>query len=58
MFSSHSPKPVIDERGLSDTSPGNYRDDIHILVCPCIIQESDILLSTEKIASCNGQSGY
>ena len=58
MLSSHSPKPMVDQRGLSDTSPGNYCDDIHIRVCPCIIQESNILLSTKKIASCNGQSGY
>ena len=58
MFGSHSPEPVVDKRGLSNPSPGNYRDDIYIRVCPCIIQESDILLSTKKIASGNRQSGY
>ena len=49
---------MVDERGLSDPSPGNDCNDIYILVCPCKIQESDILLSTKKIASGNGQSGY
>ena len=58
MLCCHPPEPMVDQRGLSDTSPGNYRDDIYILVCPCIIQESDILLSTKKIASGNRQSGY
>ena len=58
MFGSHPPKPMVDKRGLSDTSPGNDCDDIHIRVCPCVIQESDIFLSTKKIASCNRQSGY
>ena len=58
MLRSHSPEPMVDQRGLSDTSPGNYRNDIYIRVCPCVIQESDILLSTKKIASGNRQSGY
>ena len=49
---------MVDQRGLPDTGPGNYGDDIYILVCPCIIQESDILLSTKNIASGNRQSGY
>ena len=47
---------MVDERGLPDTNPGNYCNDIYILVCPCIIQESDILLSIENIDSRNGQS--
>ena len=53
-----SPEPMVDKRGLPDTGPGNYSDDIYILVGPRIIQESDILLSTKNIASCNRQSGY
>ena len=58
MVSSHPSEPMVDERGLPDTSPGNDRNDIYMLICPCIIQESDILLSTKNIASGNGQSGY
>ena len=57
MFSSHPSEPMVDERGLPDTGPGNDCNDIDILVCPCIIQKSDILLSTKNIASGNGQSG-
>jgi hypothetical protein len=51
-------EPVIDERRFPDDSPGNYRNDIYIGARPSIIQESDILLSTKKIASCDGQPGY
>ena len=51
-------QPMVDERGLSDTRPGNYRNDIYIRVCPCIVQESDILLSPKNIAACNRQCGY
>src|ERR1700730_739208 len=58
MFSSHASKPMVDKRGLPDTSPGNDCNDIYMLVCPGIIQESDIFLSTKNIASCNGQSRY
>src|SRR5260221_6194577 len=58
MFSSHLPEPMVDQRGLPDTGPGNDGNDIDMLVCPCIIQESEILLSPKNIASCNGQSGY
>src|SRR5580704_6500749 len=54
MVSSHPSKPMVNERGLSDPSPGNDRNDVDILVCPCTIQESDILLSTKNIASGNG----
>ena len=32
MFSSHSSEPMVDERGLPDTGPGNDRDDIYMLV--------------------------
>src|ERR1700758_3809836 len=58
MVSSHPSEPMVDERGLSDPSPSNDCNDIDILVCPCTIQKSDVLLSTKKIASCNRQSGY
>src|SRR5208283_2926315 len=58
MFSRDPSEPMIDERGLTDTGPGNNCNDIYVLVCPCIIQESDILLSTKNITSGNGQSGY
>src|ERR1700686_3216715 len=57
-FSRHSSEPMVDKRRLADPSPGNDCNDIYLLVCPCIIQESDILLPTEHIASCNRQSGY
>src|SRR5712664_168265 len=58
MLSSHPSEPMVNERGLPDPSPGNDCNDVDILVCPCTIQKSDILLSTKNIASCNGQSGY
>src|SRR5258707_15711717 len=58
VFSSHPSEPMVDQRGLPDTSPGNDCDDIYMLACPCIIQESEILLSPKNITSCNGQSGY
>ena len=54
MVSSHPSEPMVDERGLPDASPGNDCNDIYMLVCPCIIQKSDILLSTKNITSCNG----
>src|SRR3984893_8205241 len=57
MVSSHPSEPMVNESGLPDTGPCNDRNDIYILVCPCIIQESDILLATKNIASGNGQSG-
>src|SRR5580693_2534301 len=58
MFRGHSSEPMVNERGLSDPSPGNDCNDIDILVCPCTIQKSDILLSTKNITSGNGQPGY
>src|SRR5215469_7475159 len=58
MVSSHLSQPMVNERGLSDPSPGNDCNDIYILVCPRLIQEGDILFSTKNIASCNGQSCY
>src|SRR6516165_7205877 len=58
MFSSHSSEPMVDERRLSDPGPGNNRDDVDILACPCTIQKSDVLLSTKQIGSGNRQFGY
>src|ERR1700730_9514985 len=58
MVSSHASEPMVNQRGLPDPSPGNDCNDVDILVCPCVIQESDILLSTKNVASGNGQSGY
>src|SRR5262249_458400 len=58
VVGSHSSEPMIDECRLTDPSPGNDRNAIYILVCPRIIQESDILFSTKSVASGNGQSGY
>jgi hypothetical protein len=49
---------LIDQRGLSDTSPGNYRSDVDLFVCQCTVKKNDILLSTKNISSRNGQSGY
>src|SRR6516165_11324765 len=54
MVSSHPSKPMVNERGLSDPSPGNNCNDVDILVCPCTIQKSDTFLPTEDIASCDG----
>src|SRR5271165_1380864 len=58
MVSSHPSEPMVNERRLSDPSPGDDCDDVDILVCPCAIQKSDILLSPKNFASCNRQSGY
>src|SRR5260370_5204082 len=54
LVSSHPSEPMVNERGLPDTGPCNNCNDVDILVCPCIIQESDILLSTKNITSGNG----
>src|SRR4029077_1713925 len=45
LFSGHPSEPMVHERGFPDTTPGNDCNDIDMLVCPCVIQESDILLS-------------
>src|SRR5215470_2491019 len=45
VVSSHSSEPVVNERGLPDTSPGNDGSDVDIFVCPSTIQKNDILLS-------------
>src|ERR1700738_4913872 len=58
MVSSQPSQPVVNERRLAHPSPSNYCNDIYLQICPCIIQESDILLSTKNSATGNGQSGY
>src|ERR1700720_4660038 len=54
LVSSHPSEPMVNERGLPDTGPCNNCDDVDILVCPGIVQKSDILLSTKNITSGNG----
>src|SRR6516225_3134775 len=58
LFSSHPSEPMVDERRLPDPGPGNDGNHVDVFARPSIIEESDILLSTKNIASCNGQSGY
>src|SRR6516162_630485 len=57
LFGSHSSEPMVNERELPNTGPCNDCNDVDILVCPSTIQKRDVLLSTKKITSCNGQSG-
>jgi hypothetical protein len=56
MFSSHPREPMVDERGLPDTGPGNDCNDVYLPVRPGSLQKSDILVSAKNITSCNGQS--
>jgi hypothetical protein len=56
MISSHPREPIVDERGLSDPSLGSDGNDVYMRICPDVIQKSDVLLSTENIASGDGQS--
>src|SRR6516162_10249771 len=58
LFSSHSSEPMVDQRRFSDSAPGSNCNHIDLLVCPCIVQESDVLFTTKKITSCDRQSGY
>src|SRR5215469_14939109 len=51
LFSSHSSEPMIDQRRFSDSAPGNNCNNIDLLVSPGIVQESDVLFTTENIAS-------
>ena len=44
LFSSHPSEPMVDQRRFSDSAPGNNGDNIDLLVCPCIVQESDVLV--------------
>src|ERR1700737_915472 len=39
MVSSHPSQPMVDDRGFSNPGPGKDCNDIHMLVCPCIIEE-------------------
>src|ERR1700744_5162533 len=57
MFSSHPSEPMVDERRFSDAGPRNNCHHIYLLICPGVVQESKILLSTKHIASCDRQSG-
>src|SRR5208282_5130435 len=57
-FSRHSSEPMVDQRRFSDSAPGNNCNNIDLLVCPCIVQETDVLFTTKNITSCDGQSGY
>src|SRR6516165_475730 len=47
MFNSHSSEPMVDERGLPNTSPGSNCNNIDLLVCPCLVQKSDVLFTTK-----------
>src|SRR5580698_171846 len=58
MVNGHLSEPMVNERGLPDTGPGNDRNDIYLVISPSVIQESDILLSPKNIASCNRQTRY
>src|ERR1700757_4624239 len=58
LFSSHSSEPMVDQRRFSDSAPGNNCNNIDLLVCPCMIQKTDVLFTTKNITSCDGQSGY
>src|SRR5262249_35991307 len=58
MFSSHPSKPMVDECRLSDPGPRNDGNDVHFLLCPGAIQKNHVFVSTENIASGDGQSGY
>jgi hypothetical protein len=44
---------MVDQRGLPDPSPGNDCYNVYMLICPGIIEESDILFSTKQIGSGN-----
>src|SRR6516162_788018 len=52
VFSSHSPEPMVNQCGLPDSAPSDNSNNIYPLVCPCLVQESDILLSPENLTSC------
>ena len=58
MFSSHSSEPMVNESGLPDARPGHDGNDIDLRLLPSSVQESDVVLSTKNLASCNGQSGH
>src|SRR6516162_11678529 len=39
LFSSHASEPMVDQRGFSDSAPGNDGNDVGILVCQGTIPE-------------------
>jgi hypothetical protein len=45
---------MVDQCGLPDSTPGNDCNHIDVLVCPCSIEESNILLSTKNTAPVMG----
>src|ERR1700756_1493725 len=47
MTGGHSSEPMVNQRRLTDTTPGNDCNDVDILVCPSTIEKGDILLSTK-----------
>src|SRR6476469_1603246 len=51
VLRSHGSKPMIDERRLSNPTPGNDCNDIDIRIFPRGIHEREILLAAEKLAS-------
>src|SRR5215468_1093076 len=55
VFSRHPSKPMVHERGLSNTRPGNDGNNIDILVYPRTIQKGDILFPAKNFAPCNRQ---
>src|ERR1700730_7328725 len=54
MLSSYPPEPMVDERGLPDARPGHDGNDIDLRPRPGSVKESDVVLSTKNLASCNG----
>src|SRR6516162_9127706 len=53
MLCSHpSSEPMVNERRLTDPSPRNDGNDVHLGVGPSTVQESDVLLSPKNILSC------
>src|SRR5580700_5263591 len=47
MVGSHPSEPMVNQSGLANARPSHDRNEIYILVCPCITQKSHILLSTK-----------
>src|SRR5260221_8628213 len=43
MVSSHPPEPMVNQRGLPDTSPGNNGYNVHLPTGPGTIQKSDVI---------------
>src|SRR5271166_6616190 len=54
MLSSYPSEPMVNKRGLPDSSPGNNGNDVDFLLRPGTIQKGDILLSAKKFASVTG----